>query len=169
MVWYEVLTVMVSILSLLGVGTIMQLFWKDRHEKRKQNSEEVKEQEKKERQEEIREVIKEEITPLRKEVKDIQQQLEINKEGTKAGLRNDLLNSYYSCSKKGYRTNEDIMNWEDMTEAYYNLGGNSFIVEIDKIINSIDSEEKYLAKKKQKAKDKKERDKKKKTLLNENK
>lgn len=152
MEWYQIITFIISILSFLGFGAVIQMFLKDKHDKRIQNSKEVKELKKKERQDEIKEVItevvKEELDPLKEEVRVIKEQIEYGKEGTKASLRNDLLNCYYDCSKKGFRTNEDIMNWQAMLSAYYNLGGNSFIVQIDKIFNTIDTEDVYKEKKK---------------------
>lgn len=120
MQWYQIATIIISALSLLGLGTVMSTFWKEKHDKRKEISEENQKILKQLRQDELREVIKSEIDPIK-------EKLEIIVGGTQATLRNDLLNCYYACKKKKYRTEDDTKNFMDMHDAYHKLGGNSFI------------------------------------------
>ena len=42
-------------------------------------------------------------------------------------LRNALMNVYYDCKAKGFRTEDDSKNYREMHEAYNAIGGNSFI------------------------------------------
>lgn len=120
MQWYQIVSVIVSILSVLGFSTIVSTLWKERHEKKKEMSEENQKRRRVERQEELREIIKSEIEPVKS-------QIEIMTQGTKATLRNDLLKCYYDCKAKGYRTEDDTKNFTEMKNAYHKLGGNSFI------------------------------------------
>ena len=64
------------------------------------------------------------ITTIKENNKPIEEKIDLIALGTQATLRNDLLNCYYACDKKGYKTNEDIQNFADMYEAYHNLHGN---------------------------------------------
>lgn len=53
--------------------------------------------------------------------------LTISEECDRAGLRSVLMNLYYDCAQKGYRTEDDSKNYREMHEAYNKAGGNSFI------------------------------------------
>lgn len=123
----KIITAIVSVLSLLGVGTLATLFWKDAHEKHKAKTDKALAEEKKRKQEEMREVIKQENAPLLDRLSKVESLLSIDCEGTQAGLRNDLLNTYYNCASKGFKTRYDAENFRDMYVAYTKLGGNSFI------------------------------------------
>lgn len=123
----EVIKLIVSILSLFGVGTLFAMFWKDKHDKKLAETEEAKKNAKKVKQEEMREVIREEMAPLAERLAKVEEMLAIDCEGTQAGLRNDLLRTYYDCAARGYKTRYDAENFCDMYHAYIKLGGNSFI------------------------------------------
>lgn len=128
--WDQVLKIIgtvLSILSLLGVGTLATLFWKERWEHRKEKTEQALAEKKKRKQEEMREVIRQENLPLLDRLAAVERLLSIDCEGTQAGLRNDLLDVYYKCAQKGFRTRYDSENFRDMYVAYVKLGGNSFI------------------------------------------
>ena len=141
----EIIGIVISILSFLGFGTVIQMFVKDKHDKKIQNSQEAKERARKERQEEVREVIKEEIEPLKEELEDVKGQLKVSQEGTKAGLRNDILTAYYRCrEKKGYRSDWDFENIHHLYDAYKKLKGNSFIEDVMKRFNDLPTKEEFL-------------------------
>lgn len=157
--WYDKpeiwIPIVVSILSLFGVGTLTSLFWKDQFEKKKEkrlaNTEEAKQAAKDERLAEMREVttecwnkVDERLQIIEKEIKIQKDQIEINNEGTQAGLRNSLLNAYYCTARKGYRTRYDTENFRAMYEAYTKLGGNSFIQhDVAKWFDEIPSKESF--------------------------
>ena len=86
------------------------------------------------------------ITTIKENNKPIEEKIDLIALGTQATLRNDLLNCYYACDKKGYKTNEDIQNFADMYEAYHNLHGNSFIEQTAKIFAHLPTEEEYKRK-----------------------
>lgn len=83
------------------------------------------------------------ITTIRENNKPIEEKIDLIALGTQATLRNDLLNCYYACDKKGYKTHEDIQNFADMYEAYHNLHGNSFIEQTAKIFAKLPTEEEF--------------------------
>ena len=83
------------------------------------------------------------ITTIKENNKPIEEKIDLIALGTQATLRNDLLNCYYACDKKGYKTHEDIQNFADMYEAYHNLHGNSFIEQTAKIFAKLPTEEEF--------------------------
>ena len=83
------------------------------------------------------------IATIKENNKPIEEKIDLIALGTQATLRNDLLNCYYACDKKGYKTNEDIQNFADMYEAYHNLYGNSFIEQTAKIFAKLPTEEEF--------------------------
>ena len=60
----SIMGIIVSVLTLLGLGVVMKNFWDDKHAEAQASKAEEKEKAKKERHDEIREVIQEEIKPL---------------------------------------------------------------------------------------------------------
>jgi hypothetical protein len=148
--WKLIVSIVSLIISCLGIPTLATLLVTDIHNKRKENSQQAKDVKKKELMDGVKEVVKEEIQPIKDDIKDIKLKVELSSAGTLASLRNDLLDCYYECCNKGYRTADDIKNWQDMLEAYHNLGGNSFITEINLLFSKLDSEEQHKEKMKKK-------------------
>ena len=83
------------------------------------------------------------IDTIKENNKPIEEKIDLIALGTQATLRNDLLNCYYACDQKGYKTYEDIQNFADMYEAYHNLHGNSFIEQTAKIFAKLPTEEEF--------------------------
>ena len=83
------------------------------------------------------------IATIKENNKPIEEKIDLIALGTQATLRNDLLNCYYACDQKGYKTYEDIQNFADMYEAYHNLHGNSFIEQTAKIFAKLPTEEEF--------------------------
>lgn len=131
MVWYQALTLVISFLTLLGFGTVMKLYWEDKHKKKKDESQEAKERQKAERKQEIIEAVTEIFNPcserIVKSIANVERRLDQSEKCDRAGLRNALMNIYYACNAKGYRTEDDSKNYREMHEAYREIGGNSFI------------------------------------------
>ena len=116
----QIVTICTSILSALGVGTIIPMLVKEHLARKKEQSTERQKELKQERLEEIKTSISAEVSPMKT-------QLDKIVSGTKATLRNDLMECYYMCKEKGYRTEDDTQNFTSMHKAYHDLGGNSFI------------------------------------------
>ena len=146
----------VSVLSLFGIGTLASLFWKDRYEKKKeqrlQNSEATKRAAKEERIGEIQDVMQKYLDKIDKRLTRIEEEIaktrslcEDSTEAAIAGLRNDILNVYYQCAKKGFRSKNDSENFWDLYRPYHKLGGNSFIdSDVIKWFEELPSKEVYL-------------------------
>jgi len=95
--WYEIVTIVISALSILGFGVVMRYFWEDKHNKKIQNSEAEKRRIKEEKQEETREVLREEIQPLMVTIEQIKSLTTVTSEGTLMLLRDRMkssLNNY---------------------------------------------------------------------------
>jgi hypothetical protein len=146
----NMLPIISIVLSCLGIPTLGALIMTDLFQRRKESTKEAKELKKKEELAGVRSVVQEELIPVKQDIKDIKEQVSLGSAGTLASLRNDLLDCYYECCNKGYRTADDIKNWQDMLEAYHNLGGNSFITELNVLFGKIDSEEQHKDKIKKK-------------------
>lgn len=125
-----------SIVLALGGSTLCGLIvtgiWNFLNKKALKN----KELQEKDKTDELIKTIKDNSKPL-------EEKIDLIALGTQATLRNDLLNCYYACDKKGYKTHEDIQNFADMYEAYHNLHGNSFIEQTAKIFARLPTEEEY--------------------------
>jgi hypothetical protein len=152
MAWLPIVSLIVSCLGIPSLGALVIT---DIYRKHKENSEQAKELKRKQAMDDVREVVKEEIKPTndkledtKEEIKSLKTDIAEIKTGTLASLRNDLLGCYYDCCKKGYRTSDDIHNWQDMLDAYHKLGGNSFITEVNVLFNELPSEEQWKSKKK---------------------
>lgn len=135
MAWYQILSLVVSavvsILTLLGFGTVMKLYWEDKHKKKLEENEEVKKRKKEERHKEIIDAVSEIFSPCSEKIvgviNKIEQRLDLAEKCDLVELRNSLMNIYYNCAAKGYRTEDDSKNYREMHEVYRALGGNSFI------------------------------------------
>ena len=80
MEWYKVFSIVLSVLSILGLGTVASMFWKDFRDRRVQKSQVFKDAKKKEQQEMIREVITEENTGIKKDIEDLQKEIKALKD-----------------------------------------------------------------------------------------
>ena len=135
MEWYQILSLVVSavvsILTLLGFGTVTKFYWEDKHKKKLEETEEVKKRKKEERHKEITDAVSEIFDPYSDKVvgaiNKIEERLDLAKRCDLAELRNSLMNIYYNCALRGYRTEDDSKNYREMHEVYSALGGNSFI------------------------------------------
>ena len=100
----------------------------------------------------LRAIIKEEneqsVAPLRAELTQIGNKLNLVADGTVDMLRERILSTYYKCLEKGYRTQYDSENIDHMHRDYSGLGGNSFIADCVKEIKSLPTEVEFKAKKK---------------------
>lgn len=131
MEWYQILTLAVSILTLLGFGYVAKFFWEDRHEKKKEETQEAKERKRQAKHAEMVSAVEEVTNPQfeqqQKLIENIIHRLEVSEECDRASLRNGLMGLYYACDAKHYRTEDDSKNYREMHEAYNKAGGNSFI------------------------------------------
>lgn len=138
----SILGVVISLLTLCGIGVVMKHYWDDKHEEKKANKEEEKAKAKRERQEEIREVfsveMKKEITPVHDELKGMSQSLKgidstirLLKESVIALDRIVMKMNLDLYKDHGYVNSSDRAAWNELFHNYSNLGGNHFKEYVD--------------------------------------
>lgn len=123
-----------QILCLIGIPTLSTLIVTALFNHFMNGSKKAKEKRSQERKADLKELFDEFIVPMdnktndmNKKIDDMHVDLKKVSVGTLASLRNDLLECYYSCKKKGYRNNDDTKNFNRMFNAYIDLGGNDII------------------------------------------
>lgn len=83
--------------------------------------------------------IKDDVIEIKKEISNItNSDIPLLKCANRDSLRNQLLVVFRQCEEKGYRTTEDIRNFEYMFDSYKKLGGNSFMINIAEEFSHID-------------------------------
>lgn len=129
----SIIGVVVSVLTLLGLGVVMKNFWDDKHQQALVDREEEKIKAKKERQNEIREVIQEEIEPLKDAITDIGKKVDdVQKDARK--LRFSMVTidrivmkiALDGYERQGYTSASDRAAWKELYDNYEGLGGNHF-------------------------------------------
>lgn len=157
----SILGVIISLLTLCGIGVVMKHFWDDKYEEKKANTAEKKEKAKKERQEEIREVftaeIRKELTPVHDELKSMSQSLNgidttirLLKESVIALDRIVMKMNLDLYKDHGYVNSSDRAAWNELFHNYSNLGGNHFKEYVDewrKILEGLPTKEEVKAEK----------------------
>lgn len=74
---YQILTLILSCLSVLGISSACTMFWKDVHDKKVQKSEKAIKAKRQEQQDIIREVVKQEVSDIKKDMDSIKNDLNI--------------------------------------------------------------------------------------------
>lgn len=120
----EIVTLVLSIISTLGIGTIVPMLVKNHLEENKRKAEEASEKHKQERLGELREVVKEEIKPVQDDVSKLLADSELTKKGLQATLRHDLYEIAHKARKDGYCPDETKYDFNSMYEQYHKLGKN---------------------------------------------
>lgn len=134
---YQIITTILSILSILGVGTVITTLWKENHSKRLKKKEEQSEEHlqaiKKKNEEEYRIVLAEELKPIKdsinateQHIAEVKEDLRCNTIGTVTLLRDRMKCSLEYCKRRGYATSTDLANWHELYNTYKSLGGNHF-------------------------------------------
>ena len=144
MAWYNIVSLIVSILA---IPSVVGLFWKDLHDKKREESVERKAKKKAEERENIKEVLNEVLEPIKvnlsADLKTLNKKVDLVSSGTLSSLRNDILKDYYICRAKGYRSDYDFSNMHSMYKSYSELGGNSFVSDIMERFDSLPTQEEY--------------------------
>lgn len=138
---YQIVSLVVSILSLLGFGTIFKILITEHHEKKLAQSAEAKALAKKEKQDEMREVVREEIAPIKKELQDLSESNILEREALQASLRDRLYSIYHDCAMKGFTTKEERENFENIYKSYHKIFENGVMLDTHDRFYAIQSEE----------------------------
>lgn len=125
---FSIISAVVSILSLLGFGTVMTMFWKDKHDKKVKQTDALdaanREAEDRHMVELIRSTLKEELAPYKKSVEQFREDIKWIKTGNQALCRSALQEMAYKAEKDGYSSEDDKQRWNKLYTAYHNLGEN---------------------------------------------
>ena len=101
------------------------MFWESKAEEKKQKTKEAKEQLKKERQEAVEEVVERKVQPIITKIEELHSGDPLKNEALQAILRDRLYQlNRYCTMQKGYTTQEDRDNFENMYDKYHRLGAN---------------------------------------------
>lgn len=136
---FSVISAIVSVLSLLGFGTVMTMFWKDRHDKKQRESEENMEL-RRQRDEQrlinlVSEALDAKLKPLEENLESIKADMAKLKKGVQVTCRNDLEELYATADKNKYCSSEDKNRFESAYWAYHDLGKNGVMdAKRDKIL-----------------------------------
>ena len=125
--WYQ-------ILCLIGIPTLSTLIVTAVFNHIMNGSKKAKDKRSQERKADLKELFDEFIVPMDNKTNEMDKKIDNMHDdlrkvsvGTLASLRNDLLECYYNCKKKGYRNTDDTKNFNRMFNAYVDLGGNDII------------------------------------------
>lgn len=140
---YQIINLVVSILSLLGFGTLFKILITEQHEKKKSQTAEAKARAKKEKQEEMREVVREEIKPVKEELAQIKESNILEREALQASLRDRLYAIYSNCALRGYTTKEDRDNFDNIYKSYHKIFENGVMIDTHDRFFKLLSEEEY--------------------------
>lgn len=139
-----IISLVVSVLTALGLGTIMKHFWDDKHERAKASRQEAKEERARERAEEIRGVLRQELQVVKEDLHSQMSNLECEighiKEGVEKlqtavdRLQTSLIrvdrilmkSNLDSYRNQGYASPSDRAAWNELYQDYKDLGGNHF-------------------------------------------
>lgn len=150
MEWYQIIPIVLSVLTFFGLGSFFSLLIKERHERRLAQSQQERDRLKREKQEEMREVIREEIRPLKEDFAKLKEVDEIQKKSIQAILRDRLYDLASKAAKHEYTTINERVNFENLYTQYHQLGKNGVMDKIRDEYFAYPTEERYNAEKQSK-------------------
>lgn len=154
-----IISIIISVLSLIGVPTIMSFVINKQLKKAEKIREETHElkaaEAKRERIAEIKTVMGESVKPLEQrldhvddKISSISRDMDLSKAGTLSSLRYNIVELYNAVRKRGYKTDVEKETFEKMYQAYHNLGGNHYVDELKEEFRAVPDELEYKARKK---------------------
>lgn len=154
-----IISIIISVLSLIGVPTIMSFVINKQLKKAEKIREETHElkaaEAKRERIAEIKTVMDESVKPLEQrldhvddKISSISRDMDLSKAGTLSSLRYNIVELYNAVRKRGYKTDVEKETFEKMYQAYHNLGGNHYVDELKEEFRAVPDELEYKARKK---------------------
>lgn len=142
MEWYNILSLVLSTLVLLGVGAYFAERMRHRAGKRNNKIDEKEARKAAEAAQlralehaqykaELTSIINAAIAPIASDVAQIKSDLSKNTEGTITLLRTDMKNNLDAYKARGYASAGDRANWNELYNTYDRLGGNHFREYVD--------------------------------------
>ena len=123
---YQIISLVVSILTLCGFGYIAKNFWADRREAKKNKTAEAKERIRRENQQQIREVVEEVVAPIKEDLREVKKDVKTGKVSTVVSLRATMKQLRDKYRAQGYVDTGDRATWKELYNDYASLGGNNF-------------------------------------------
>lgn len=117
-------------LILSALTTLIGIIVTDIVTRVKLSSKKAKEAKEQKTKEMMKSVVKEEMTEIKGQVKEIQEDTRLMRKANQAALRNSLYELFNICSKKGYATYNERDNFENLYENYHKLGANGVMDDI---------------------------------------
>lgn len=142
MAWYNIVPIIFSGLSLLGIGAYFAERMKHRAGKKNNKEDQVEKKkaedaaklkalEHEQYKAELTAIINMAIAPIASDVAQIKNDLAKNTEGTITLLRTDMKNNLDAYKQRGYASAGDRANWNELYNTYDRLGGNHFREYVD--------------------------------------
>ena len=165
MEWQQIIsTILIPVLSVLGAGGIISAIIKRRWDKQDRKEQENKDQQSQQRKTEIRNVLREEISCVEDKIQDlhtimqghgkrIDELLDADvqqKAGIQAVLRDRLYQLNRYCMKKGFTTQDERDNFENMYDNYHKLFINGTMTVVREKFLQLPFEEEYNQRKQEK-------------------
>lgn len=155
----SIISIVISILSLIGVPTVLSFVINKQLKKAEKVREETHElkaaEAKRERISEIKDVMNDSVRPIENRLNEvdakvsaISKDMDLSKAGTLSSLRYNIVELYNTVRKRGYKTDVEKETFEKMYQAYHNLGGNHYVDELKDEWKDIPDEIAYKASKK---------------------
>lgn len=123
---YQIISLVLSILTLCGFGYIAKNFWADRRETKKNKTAEAKERIRRENQQQIREVVEEVVAPIKEDLREVKKDVKTGKVSTVVSLRATMKQLRDKYRAQGYADTGDRATWKELYNDYASLGGNNF-------------------------------------------
>lgn len=144
------ITTVVGVIITTLIGLFLTRYIKKQFEKQDEVEEYKKQKQAEKTKEDMRHIVREELVPVRADIKGVDDRVsrvedsqEILKSGSLSALKNDILDAYYKCNKKGYRNDYDYQTVHTSFESYKGLGGNSFIVDVVSRFDNLPTKEEW--------------------------
>lgn len=149
----QLITAVVSLASVLGLGTYFNTLWKRKDAQFTEREKAFKDMEKSKRQKDIREIVQEEMSGVQKEITEVKTKIvsmterdEREDTAIQAILRDRLYEISSMCLQKGYTTQEDRDNFLNLYDKYHNLGKNGCMDIVKEKFLALMTEEEFLRK-----------------------
>lgn len=123
---YQIISLVISILTLCGFGYMAKNFWADRREAKKNKTAEAQERIRRENQQQIREVVEEVVAPIKEDLREVKKDVKTGKVSTVVSLRATMKQLRDKYRAQGYVDTGDRATWKELYNDYASLGGNNF-------------------------------------------
>lgn len=155
--WVEVaITTAIGAIITTLIGLFLTRYIKKQFKQKDEFEEFQKQKQDEKNRTDMRHIVREELVPVREDIKGVADRVsrvegnqEILKSGSISALKNDILDVYYKCNKKGYRNDYDYQTVHTSFESYKGLGGNSFIVDVVFRFDNLPTKEEWEKEQKQ--------------------